>query len=167
MTRGLDLKIGSVPPPAPNAGHPAGSSSANCHARHDIAVVEQIVQLELHIPGAQAEVGHGIHRGVARQGDRVAGVGEPRSHIVQAPPRPNRAPVPGHPQVRAVPGSQRGPLALYRLARIRRRQDSHLAIQEGITGPAWFTRQPYVVCGGLPLLQTSFSEEPQRKRVSR
>lgn len=84
MTRGLDLKIGSVPPPAPNAGHPAGSSSANCHARHDIAVVEQIVQLELHIPGAQAEVGHGIHRGVARQGDRVAGVGEPRSHIVQA-----------------------------------------------------------------------------------
>lgn len=93
-------------------------------------MVEQIVQLELHIPGAQAEVGHGIHRGAARQGDRVAGVGEPRSHIVQAAAQAKAVPqCLGHPRVRAVPGSQRGPLALRRLARIRRRRGGHLAIQ--------------------------------------
>ena len=52
-------------------------------ACHDIASIKQVVELELHIPGALAVVGHGIDRGVARQGDRVAGIGETGSDIVQ------------------------------------------------------------------------------------
>ena len=52
---------------------------------HDVATIQQIVELELHIPGAHALVGHGIHCGVGWQGHGIAGIGEPGTDIVQPP----------------------------------------------------------------------------------
>ena len=55
-------------------------------AGDEIALVEQVADIELGDQRSEPLPGHGVDRGVGRQGDGVAGVGEAVADIVGAGP---------------------------------------------------------------------------------